>query len=121
MKSKRKVLVVEDDNACQKLIRMILEPLNLELAQVSDGCDAIKYIILNNDISLILMDIKLPNVDGYEATSMIKKIQPEIPIIVQTAYAMAGDREKALEAGCDDYIAKPLKSEKLLQMVRSHL
>ncbi len=67
------------------------------------------------------MDIDLPNVDGYEASGMIKKIRPEIPIIAQTAFAMTGDREKAIQAGCDDYITKPLELDKLLQMVQSYL
>ena len=67
------------------------------------------------------MDLKLPHVDGFEATSIIKKIKPEIPIIAQTAFAMAGDMEKAIKAGCNDYITKPLDSAKLLQMVQSYL
>ncbi len=119
--SKGRVLVVEDDSSSQELIRIMLEPLNLEVTIVSDGDDAVRFIIRNNDIKLILMDIDLPNVDGYEASGMIKKIRPEIPIIAQTAFAMTGDREKAIQAGCDDYITKPLELDKLLQMVQSYL
>jgi CheY-like chemotaxis protein len=120
-KTNGRILIVEDDSASQELIRVMLKPLNLDVAQVSDGDEAVKFIIQNDDINLILMDIKLPQVNGYEATSLIKKIKPEIPIIAQTAYAMSGDREKAMQAGCDDYITKPLDSEKILQMVQSYL
>jgi len=121
LKSKGKVLVVEDDKASQELIDRILRPLNLEFVYANDGSEAIRYVISNNDVSLIMMDLKLPDVNGYEATSIIKKIKPEIPIIAQTAFAMEGDREKAIAAGCDDYITKPLDSAKLLEMVQIYL
>ena len=67
------------------------------------------------------MDIKLPEMDGIEATKEIKKILPEIPIIAQTAFAMKGDEEKFLEAGCDDYISKPLKADKLINKLNHYL
>jgi CheY-like chemotaxis protein len=67
------------------------------------------------------MDIKLPFMDGYEATKAIKQINPKISIIAQTAYAMAGDKEKALSAGCDDYISKPLDLNKLQKLVKTYL
>ena len=67
------------------------------------------------------MDLKLQGIDGYEATSTIKKINPNIPIIAQTAYAISGDREKAISFGCDDYISKPLKSKKLLELVSFYM
>lgn len=121
LKSTRKVLVVEDDKSSQELIGIMLRPLNLEVSYVSDGEDAILHIIRNRDVSLILMDLKLPEVNGYEATTIIKRINPYIPVIAQTAFAMAGDREKAISAGCDDFITKPLNSRQLLQVVQSHL
>lgn len=121
IKRSKKVLVVEDDKSSQELIGIFLKPLNLELIYLSDGEDAINYMIRNDDVSLILMDLKLPKVDGYEATTTIKELKPDVPIIVQTAYAMEGDRERAMEAGCDDYITKPLNSKKLQEMVKSYL
>lgn len=121
LKSGKKILVVEDDQSSQELIGIILEPLNLDLSFVSDGNEAIKHVIRNTDVNLILMDLKLPEIDGYEATSIIKKIKPELPIIVQTAFAMKGDREKAISAGCDDFITKPLDAKRLIEMVQSYL
>ena len=121
METRKKILVVEDDKASQELIGRILKPLNLELTYVSDGDDAINYMIRNKDVCLIMMDLKLPKVDGFESTTIIKKIKPGVPIIAQTAFALEGDRERAIEAGCDDYITKPLNSKKLKDMVRSYL
>jgi CheY-like chemotaxis protein len=117
----RPILVVEDDKSSHMLIKEFLRPLNIEIHHVTDGTDAINFIKINPDIRLILMDIKLPFMDGFEATRAIKKINPEIPIIAQTAYAMVGDREKALSAGCDDYITKPLDLLKLQELVKRYL
>jgi signal transduction histidine kinase len=117
----RPILVVEDDKTSHMLIKEFLRPLNIEIHHVTDGTDAINFIKINPDIRLILMDIKLPFMDGFEATRAIKKINPEIPIIAQTAYAMVGDREKALSAGCDDYITKPLDLKKLQDLVMKYI
>jgi len=111
------ILIVEDNTTSYMLIKEFLRPLNVEIHHVTDGTDAINFIKMNPDIRLILMDIKLPFMDGYEATKAIKKINPKIPIIAQTAYAMIGDREKALSAGCDDYITKPLNIKNLQELV----
>jgi len=115
------VLVVEDDKTSYMLIKEFLKPLDLDLHHVSDGEKAINYIKLNPEIRLILMDIKLPSIDGYEATKIIKQINPEIRIIAQTAYAMLGDREKAISAGCDDYLTKPIDLKKLQELVSKYL
>jgi signal transduction histidine kinase/CheY-like chemotaxis protein len=117
----RPILIVEDDKTSYVLIKEFLKPLNVEIHHVTDGKDAINFIKINPDIRLILMDIKLPFMDGYEATKVIKQINPKIPIIAQTAYAMIGDREKALGAGCDDYITKPLDLKKLQELVKPYL
>ena len=74
-----------------------------------------------SEISLVLMDVKMPEMNGYEATKQIKKFLPELIIVAQTAYAMQGDNEKSIEAGCDDYIAKPIKKQKLYKLLEKHL
>ncbi len=117
----RPILVVEDDKTSYILIQEFLKPLDLVLHHVTDGEKAIDYIKLNPEIRLILMDLKLPSVDGYEATKIIKQINPEIHIIAQTAYAMLGDREKAINAGCDDYLTKPIDLKKLQAAVNKYL
>lgn len=103
------------------LIKEFLKPMNIEIHHVIDGKDAINFIKKNPDTGLILMDIKLPFMDGYEATKAIKQINPKIPIIAQTAYGLIGDRERAIIAGCDEYISKPIKLDKLLNMVNLYL
>jgi signal transduction histidine kinase len=117
----KSILLVEDDEHSFELISHIINPLKIQLYHVGDGSDAVRHIALHPKTSLILMDLKLPQMDGYEATRVIKKLHPNIPIIAQTAYAMAGDSEKALNAGCDDYLTKPIDSQKLLEVISKHL
>jgi FOG: CheY-like receiver len=103
------------------LIKEFLRPLNIKIHHVTDGREAVNFVKMNPEVRLILMDIKLPFMDGYEATKTIKQINSKIPIIAQTAYAMLGDREKAIAAGCVDYINKPLESQRLLELVSEYL
>jgi CheY-like chemotaxis protein len=120
-KTTNHILVVEDDSISYILIEEFLKPLNVVIHHVTDGVDAVNFIKKNPDMRLILMDLKLQVMDGYEATKIIKKINPNIPIIAETAYAMLGDKEKALEAGCDDYITKPIDIYKLQELVKPYL
>ncbi|MCD4760340.1 response regulator, partial [bacterium] len=73
------------------------------------------------EIDLVLMDIQLPDISGYEVTKQLKIINKDIPVIAQTAFALEGDKEKSLEAGCDDYITKPIKAKKLLSLIDKYL
>jgi signal transduction histidine kinase/CheY-like chemotaxis protein len=121
MELRKKILVVEDDRNSFFLIQEILRPMNVEIHHIGDGREAVEYVRQNPDTHLILMDLKLPNMNGDEATIAIRKFNPGIIIIAQTAYAMLGDKEKAMEAGCNDYITKPLESKKLLEMIQNLL
>ena len=86
-----------------------------------NGAEAIEYVESNPNITLIIMDIKMPVMDGYEATRIIKKKRKNIPIIAYTAYAMSNDREKALKAGFDDYVAKPISKDNLIKIINKYL
>ena len=121
VESKKPILVVEDDKVSFMLIKEFLRPLNIEIHHVTDGQEAINFVKMNPEVRLILMDIKLPFMNGYEATKAIRQINSKIPIIAQTAYAMLGDREKAIDAGCVDCINKPLESKRLLELVSAYL
>ena len=121
IRNMKPILVVEDDNTSFMLIKEFLRPLNVEIHHVSNGADAVSFIRKNLDIRLVLMDIKLPLMDGYEATKAIKQVNPGIIVIAQTAYGMLGDREKAIIAGCDDYLTKPLELHKLQELVKRYL
>jgi PAS domain S-box-containing protein len=115
-----KILVAEDDDINYQFMWFSLQSLNIEIVRALDGLEAVNMVTNNSEISLIFMDIKMPNMDGYEATRKIKEIQPGIPVIALTAYALSDDREKSLEAGCDDYLSKPVKKEKLMEMIQKY-
>jgi signal transduction histidine kinase len=119
--STKPILIVEDDKVSFMLIKEFLRPLNIEIHHVTDGKDAVNFVKMNPDVCLILMDLKLPFMDGYEATKAIRQINSKVPIIAQSAYAMLGDKEKAIAAGCVDYIDKPLESKRLLEIVNKYL
>ena len=86
-----------------------------------NGTEAVSICKSTPDIDIVLMDIQLPGLNGYEATRQIKSFNKELVIIAQTAYAMAGDEKKALEAGCDDYLSKPIGKENLLLLLSKYL
>jgi PAS domain S-box-containing protein len=112
-----KILIVEDDKASEMLISMVVKKLSKEVLKVHTGQKAVEACRSNPDIDLVLIDIKMPGMDGYEATRQIRQFNKKVVIIAQTAFALIGDREKALEAGCNDYISKPTKKDLLLKKI----
>ena len=123
MKTKKKslVLVVEDDPTSGLLYKNFIETKGFEVLIVTDGKEAIKAVIHHPDIRVILMDIRLPEMDGISTMKEIKKMRKNIPIIAQTAYAMAEDKNKLLEAGFDNYLSKPVKSAALYEILLPYL
>lgn len=115
------VLIVEDEETSELLLTEILQPLVNKLYYAKDGEESIKFATQNSDIDLILMDLKIPKISGYEATRQIKEINKDITIIAQTAYALPGDKEKALSYGCNDYITKPIDKEKLINIIINNI
>ncbi|MCF8226407.1 MAG: response regulator [Bacteroidales bacterium] len=113
----RHILVVEDDEINFNYIEEILAEYDFNLLRAQNGEESVKICRENPEIALVLMDIKLPVMDGYEATREIKKIRPELPVIAQTAYAQDTDREKALNSGCTDFIVKPFTKEELYSVI----
>ena len=87
----------------------------------SNGEQALELCKSNPDIELILMDMKMPKMDGYSATREIRKFNKDVIIIAQTAFALEGDREKAIASGCNDYITKPIKKDELLKKIEKLL
>lgn len=112
-----KILIVEDDENSFILCKVIFTKHNIEIIRAIDGEQAIKAVKDNKDISLVIMDIKLPVMNGYEAAKIIKDYDPSIPIIAVTAFAFPEDKEKALNAGCDYYLSKPIETEELMEIV----
>jgi PAS domain S-box-containing protein len=114
------ILIAEDDNTNYLFLETALSKEKIILIRAMNGFQAVEKCKENPAIQLVLMDIKMPVMNGYEATRNIKQIRPDLPVIAQTAYAMTEDRKKALEAGCDDYIAKPIRITELLKVVSKY-
>jgi len=119
--SNKKILIVEDDESNYNFLEVVLENSGLEIIWAKNGKEAIEFCTTNTDINLVLMDINLPDMSGYEVTKKIKGICNNLTIIATTAYALAGDREKSIKAGCDNYIAKPIKPAELLKLLNNYL
>ena len=114
------VLVAEDVEGNQVLIKSLLNKMGLEVTIAADGNKALQQA-LTRQFDLILMDIQMPHMNGYEATKALRKEGITIPIVAQTAYAMKGDHKKCLEAGCDDYLPKPIDCNRLTAILAKYL
>jgi CheY-like chemotaxis protein len=119
----RTVLLVDDDARNIFALSSVLERRGMRVLTATTGNEAIKLIESNNDIAIVLMDIMMPEMDGYQTMEEIRKNANfrRLPIIALTAKAMKGDREKCLDAGASDYLAKPVNTEQLLSALRSWL
>ncbi|MCF8366010.1 MAG: PAS domain S-box protein [Bacteroidales bacterium] len=115
------LLVAEDDEYSELLLKVGLQKLFKKIISVDNGADAVETCRKNPDIDIILMDIRLPVMSGFEATKQIRKFNKNIIIIAQTAYGLSGDNEKALAAGCNDYISKPINMKRLTSIVETQL
>lgn len=115
------ILVVEDNQTNFEYIKAIIENTNIEIIHAISGSEAIEFCKTFSNIDLVLMDIQLPEIDGYVATKSILGSRPELPVIAQTAYATPEDKLKADEAGCIDYFSKPIDKNKLLIAINKAL
>ncbi len=116
-----KVLIAEDDEVSEVFIMLAVRKITRELLKARSGNEAIEMCRLHPDIDLIMMDIKMPDLDGYEVTRQIRQFNPHVVIIAQTAFALRGDRENAISAGCNDHITKPINKTKLIAMINKHV
>ena len=116
-----KILVAEDDENSFYYIQTLLKNETINILRSNNGQDAIKTVKEIPDISLILMDIKMPIMNGLEATRQIREFNKNVPIIAQTAYAMIDDKKNVIEAGCNDYITKPIDKKELLRMIHQYV
>ncbi len=115
-----KVLIAEDEEFAIMHLTIILEHLGSKVLYARNGYETIEVCKTNPDIDLILMDIRMPGLNGYEATQKIRDFNKDVIIIAQTAYALTGDRDKAIKAGCNDYISKPIKKNKLIELIEKY-
>jgi signal transduction histidine kinase/CheY-like chemotaxis protein len=118
--SDKSILVAEDEKANFIYIKTILAKAKAKVFWAENGLEAVK-ICKRKDIDLVLMDIKMPVMNGYDATVKIKSLYPDMPVIAQTAYTMSDDIERFMKAGCTDYIIKPIRSNELLEVVHKNM
>jgi len=115
-----RILIAEDDEGSATLLTMIMKMYCKEVFYARTGTEAVESFRNIPDIDLVIMDIKMPEMDGYEATRQIRQFNTDVVIIAQTAYALAGDREEAINAGCNDYISKPVHMDQLIGLVQKY-
>jgi CheY-like chemotaxis protein len=115
------ILIAEDDEISMKLISLYVDEFSKQVYSVKTGTDAVKVCHDNQDIDLVLMDIAMPNMDGFEASRQIREFNKTVIIIAQTSYIFANNKEKALAAGFNDYIIKPISKPALIEIIKKHI
>lgn len=118
--SDKTILVAEDEEINFMFLSEALAKLKANVVRAVNGEEAVRIIRENKNIDLVLMDIKMPKMSGFEATKIIKEFS-DVPIVVQTAFAMTSEKKQILAAGCDDYIAKPIKLDILISTMKKYL
>lgn len=116
-----KILIVEDDETSCLLIKNILKKVNCIFFQARNGAEAIEICKENPDLDVVLMDIRMPVMDGYEAIRQIRKFNKDILIVAQSAHALMGDSEKAIQAGCNENLSKPIIKSELFSIINNYL
>ncbi|HNX44203.1 MAG TPA: response regulator [Bacteroidales bacterium] len=114
------ILIVEDDEINYHFLNIILERTGAQILHAADGQKAIDMVKANH-VDLILMDIRIPVIDGYTATRMVKNLRPDLPVIAQTAHALDDEKNLCIEAGANDYMAKPINRKQLLLKISRYL
>ena len=115
-----KILIAEDNVESSLYLKLIIAPLCNEIILVNSGMEAINACKNNPDIQIVLMDIQMQGIDGFEATRQIRLFNKEVVIIAQTAFAFSDDKNKALAAGCNDYLSKPFRKVDMLELIEKY-
>jgi PAS domain S-box-containing protein len=118
--TRMKILIVEDDEISYSLLKRLIQKFSSEVLHAVTGVEAVEACRNNPDLDLVLMDIRMPVMNGLEATQQIRQFNKNVIIIAQTAFGFSSDREMALEAGCNDYISKPVNKDKLFEIIKKH-
>ncbi len=115
------ILIAEDENSNFEVLKAALNRTNIKILRAFNGEEAVAIVNKDKTINLVLMDIRMPKLNGYDATKQIKSFKPDLPVVSITAYAMSEDESKSLNAGCDLYISKPIRPTKLLSLLNDFL
>lgn len=116
-----KVLIIDDDNRNIFALTATLKAKKFECFSAQSAQQGIAFLNTNPDVNIVLIDMMMPDMDGYEAIPRIKQKHPAMPVISVTAQAMVGDKEKCLAAGADDYISKPIDVDRLLSVLNKYI
>lgn len=117
---KLKILIVDDDETSLLLISLMVEKYAKQILKASSGAEALELFHNNSDIDLVLLDIQIPEMNGFEVTRQIRSFNKKVIIFAQTAFAMTGDREEAIKTGCNAYITKPINKDELLGLIQNY-
>jgi CheY-like chemotaxis protein len=117
---KNPILIVEDDDVSFLFLATILKKANYNFIRTTKGADAINILKKDHNFFLILMDIKMPGLNGIATVEIIREFNTIIPIIAQTAYALSGDKEMLLKSGFNEYISKPIKKDQLFDIIKKY-
>ena len=115
------ILIAEDDEISKNLFSIYVRDFSKQIYKVKNGVEAVKACRENPDIDLVLMDIEMPLLDGFEASRQIREFNKTVIIIAQTAYSFIGNKEKALAAGFNDFISKPISKPALIEIIKKHI
>jgi CheY-like chemotaxis protein len=115
-----KILIAEDEETSDLLLTSLLKKTRHEIIHAKTGVETMEACLAHPDLDLVLMDIRMPGMGGYEATRQIRQFNKDVIIIAQTAYGLSGDRQKAIDAGCNDYISKPINKDELMGLIQKY-
>jgi len=117
----RYILIVEDDQICFSYLDVLLKPTKVTIFHALEGQQAVNLCNAHPEIEIVLMDVRLPGMNGLDATRAITSIRHDLPVIAQTAYASEDDQQAAYSAGCWDFIAKPIPANDMILMIKKYL
>ncbi len=117
----KSVLIAEDEDSNYKYLEIVLRHTGIRIFRARNGHEVLSLYQEHPGMDLILMDIKMPELDGLETTRQIRQVDQQIPIVALTAYAMSDDRDISLQAGCNDYIAKPVRKSRIISVLKQYL
>jgi signal transduction histidine kinase/CheY-like chemotaxis protein len=119
--SGKTILIAEDEQSNFDFLKILLTRMDIKVLWAKDGLEAVHLCETDPSINLVLMDIKMPHMNGYDATKLIKIKRPDLPVIAQTAYAMMSDQQEAEQSGCDAYLSKPIKINQITEILGQYL
>jgi len=114
------IIIAEDDETSALYLQTILHTVSSRVIVTQKGHETVEACRNNPDVDLVLMDIQMPDMSGYETTRRIREFNKDVVIVAQTAYALSGDRKKSIDAGCNDYISKPVKKGILMEKIQKY-